>query len=283
MLTKICPKCNQPHQKDGAFCSRTCANSRGIRSTEFKVAVGNKLRKRVGPYCIVKLSLITGRYISSNNSSRIFWDTIGKESFINKVCKWFDITPGIFPDTEIQLQCLKDKIYNLYHIQGYSSSEIRDYLNIPLPDGHMPAFLKQLGITRRTNSESQIAHILKNGMYPNKSNRYKTGWFTDHQNRQHFYRSSYELNAYEYLTKRYINFDTESLRIKYVDSQKNTNRIAIPDIVIGRLIVEIKSDYTLDIANMRDKFDAYRKLGFRPILVLNGKFKWCTMWDSNPP
>ena len=275
MLTKICPKCNHPHQKDGTYCTRHCANSRGPRTEKFKISVANKLTKTVGPYCIIKLSPITGRFISSDSSNRTFWDTIGKESFIKKICNWFEIIQGVFPDTEIQLQSLRDKIYNLYHTQGYSSSEIRDYLNIPLPDGHMPAVLKQLGIARRNNSESQIAHILKNGMRPNKSNRYKTGWFIDHQDKQHFYRSSYELNAYEYLTKKCINFDTETLRIKYVDSQKN--------IIIGRLIVEIKSDYTLDIINMRDKFNAYRKLGFRPILILNGKVKWCTMWDSNPP
>ena len=33
---KTCPKCNNIHSKDGTFCSRSCANSRGPRSLEFK-------------------------------------------------------------------------------------------------------------------------------------------------------------------------------------------------------------------------------------------------------
>jgi DNA-directed RNA polymerase subunit RPC12/RpoP len=42
---KTCPKCNIVHNKTGTFCSRTCANSRGKRTEEFKEAVSRKLRK----------------------------------------------------------------------------------------------------------------------------------------------------------------------------------------------------------------------------------------------
>lgn len=43
---KICPKCNKEHQKTGIFCSRSCANSRGPRSEEFKQTVRLKLAGR---------------------------------------------------------------------------------------------------------------------------------------------------------------------------------------------------------------------------------------------
>lgn len=33
---KICPKCNEKHTKNGTFCSRSCANSRGKMSDETK-------------------------------------------------------------------------------------------------------------------------------------------------------------------------------------------------------------------------------------------------------
>jgi len=177
MLTKLCPKCNQPHQKLGIYCSRPCANSRGPRSEEFKSKVSKKLKKdkMVGPFCRIQYSDITGRIISSDNSNRSFWDTKGKGSFLKKVCKWFNIIPGVYPDTEVQLQALADQLYELYNIKGYSCSEIKDYLNIPLSDGHTPAFLKQMGITRRNNSDSRKAYIFKNGINQSKSNRYKTG------------------------------------------------------------------------------------------------------------
>jgi DNA-directed RNA polymerase subunit M/transcription elongation factor TFIIS len=40
---KICPKCNNPHEKSGVFCSRSCANSRGPRTEEFKIKVREKI------------------------------------------------------------------------------------------------------------------------------------------------------------------------------------------------------------------------------------------------
>jgi endogenous inhibitor of DNA gyrase (YacG/DUF329 family) len=40
---KICPKCNVIHEKSGIFCSRSCANSRGPRTEEFK----NKVREKI--------------------------------------------------------------------------------------------------------------------------------------------------------------------------------------------------------------------------------------------
>ena len=40
---KICPKCKNNHEKSGIFCSRTCANSRGPRTEEFKRKVSEKL------------------------------------------------------------------------------------------------------------------------------------------------------------------------------------------------------------------------------------------------
>lgn len=43
---KICPKCNVTHEKVGRFCSRSCANSRGIRSSETKKKISKKLSGR---------------------------------------------------------------------------------------------------------------------------------------------------------------------------------------------------------------------------------------------
>ena len=37
------------------------------------------------------------------------------------------------------------------------------------------------------------------------------------------------------------------------------------------MIVEIKSSYTLDLQNIKDKFKAYRKLGFETKLIVDKK------------
>lgn len=278
MITQICPKCQSIHQNKGKFCSRSCANSRGPRTSEFKIQVRKKLSYK--KTCKIKISPITGRILSRDNPEKSFWDSPSKGGFIIKVSGWFDIELGKYPDTEIQLNNLQRRLFELYHAQGLSSTEIKEYFNIPLPDGHMPAFLKQFGITRRTNSESLINYIAKYGINPKFVNsKYKTGWHTDWTGVDHFYRSGHELELYQILDKKKKYYQTEKLRIKYFDSQLKKYRLAIPDINIGNLIIEIKSDYTLDPINMNDKFMAYRKTGFRPMLILNKQ--WCPWRESN--
>jgi len=70
MSTKICPKCSTTHSKSGIFCSRTCANSRGPRTDEFKETVRNKARgKTVSDASTVKRILTRGqtvRYLCHN-------------------------------------------------------------------------------------------------------------------------------------------------------------------------------------------------------------------------
>lgn len=44
MLEKICPKCQTLHNLNGVYCSRSCANSRGPRTKEFKEQVSAKLK-----------------------------------------------------------------------------------------------------------------------------------------------------------------------------------------------------------------------------------------------
>lgn len=275
--TKICKKCQQAHTKNGDFCSRSCSNSRGPRTEDFKIKVKEKLLK--GEVCKIHYSEITGRVISKDNPVRSFWDSHSKGRFIKKISVWFSIPLGSFPETENQLEIIKTKLADLYHIQGFSSVEIKEYFDIPLPDGHMPAFLKQFGIPLRTNSESQTAYIFRNGINYSQT-KYKTGWHVDWRGISHFYRSSYELKFYEHLDSKKINYQTESMRIKYFDSKEQKIRVAIPDVIINnKLIVEIKSLYTLDSENMNDKFLAYKKHGFRPMLVLN--HKWCKWRESN--
>jgi hypothetical protein len=41
---KECPKCSIEHNKPGKFCSRSCANSRGPRTEDFKARVSAKLK-----------------------------------------------------------------------------------------------------------------------------------------------------------------------------------------------------------------------------------------------
>ena len=62
----------------------------------------------------------------------------------------------------------------------------------------------------------------------------------------------------------------ESIRIEYYDTLKNKKRIAIPDfyLIDTNTLVEIKSKFSYDPQNMLDKFNEYKKLGYKTKLIL---------------
>ena len=78
------------------------------------------------------------------------------------------------------------------------------------------------------------------------------------------YRSQNELDYAIELDNQKIDYEMEYLHIKYFDTIKNEFRCAIPDFYIPskNTIIEIKSKYTLNVQNMKDKFKAYREQGY---------------------
>ena len=108
-----------------------------------------------------------------------------------------------------------------------------------------------------------------NGNFKNCKHGLHTTW----DNNEVFLRSSYEFEYAEILGKQKIHYEVESLRIKYFDTLDNCVRIAIPDFYIPstNTIVEIKSEYTTNSINMRDKFKAYKEHGYNAKLILEHK------------
>ena len=133
---------------------------------------------------------------------------------------------------------------------------------------------KLLNIQTRNLSES-IQNAINQHKIINQSavKKYKIEWHTTWDNKKFFLRSSYETNYANELDKKQILYEVESLRIYYFDSQKHKKRIAIPDFYLPETntIVEIKSNYTLDEQNMKDKFKAYKDLGYNTKLICDYK------------
>jgi competence CoiA-like predicted nuclease len=75
------------------------------------------------------------------------------------------------------------------------------------------------------------------------------------------------------LDEQKINYEYETLRIKYYDTYLKVERTSIPDFYLpdSNTIVEIKSTYTLNVQNMKDRVKRYRELGYKFILMLNKK------------
>jgi hypothetical protein len=122
-----------------------------------------------------------------------------------------------------------------------------------------------LKIPKRNNSDS-VRNAVFNGRYklPSAQYPYKHGWHTTWDNKKVFYRSSYELDYAKELDKQQIEYEMEKLRILYWDSQRQIQRVAIPDFYLPKQnkIVEIKSPWTLDKQNMKDKEKAYKEHGY---------------------
>ena len=140
----------------------------------------------------------------------------------------------------------------------------------------MNVLKKTLGIPTRNQSDAT-----KNALYLGKTSlpeiNEETGvvkcnadYHETWEGKTVYLRSSYELDYANYLDENQISYSVEDLRIEYYDSRKNKMRIAVPDFYLSDTneIVEIKSDFTLDIQEMLDKFEAYKKLGYVPKLIL---------------
>ncbi len=133
--------------------------------------------------------------------------------------------------------------------------------------------LRAFDIPRRSVSKGLYLSIKSGKKVPPSNPKYKQGWHKTWNNKKVFYRSSYELDYCKILDEQKIDYTMEELRIEYWDSQRQKYRIAVPDFLVKRdnLIVEIKSSYTYEPQNMRDKVGAYRKAGYEFKLILEGE------------
>ena len=103
--------------------------------------------------------------------------------------------------------------------------------------------------------------------------RYVQQWHTTWNGKEVYLHSSYELDYAKELDEQQIDYEVEYFHIKYWDSQKQSYRCAIPDFYIPstNTIVEIKSSWTLDKQNMRDKMKAYQEFGYNTKLICDHK------------
>jgi hypothetical protein len=124
-----------------------------------------------------------------------------------------------------------------------------------------------LNINSRSVEEAFLQH--------EQGGRYIHGWHTAWNNKKVYLRSSYEFDFAKELDEKKIEYDVEKIRILYWDSQRFVFRTSIPDFYLPdtNTIVEIKSTYTFEEQNMKDRFKAYREHGYKCKLILDHKEK----------
>ena len=210
---------------------------------------------------------------SPNHKSQ--WCNINKSSTTRLLAATFNIKLGL-SDTLSNMNNSFNMLKQSYEIELLSGVEIHKKYEFKCSTSHILNILKTIGINRRTLSKATSLALLTGRSNPKSDAKYKSGIHYSWDSIEHYYRSSYELEFYKILDQKQWIYETETLRLQYFDSSENKTRICIPDIIIQnkKLIFEIKSDYTYDYQNMKDKFDSYKQHGYRPYLILEGKLYW---------
>lgn len=259
----ICENCKCEYTKlygSGRFCSKECSCAfSGKNSKGSKKPRKNYTKKQT--CCISCNSVIFNR---------------GKYC---KDCKDFSGYKILFNKLNINdsnLLVANNKAIDLlkkeYFDNEKSMTELKNIYNIQLNTLHF--FFKKNNLNLKTLSEAQSEAYLNGKQVPHHNLQYcKSGWHITWDNKKVYLRSSYEYDYARNLDKDKILYEVESKRIKYFDSVKNSTRIAIVDFYLPETntLVEIKSSYTLDIQNMKDRVTAFNKNGFDFKLILDKK------------
>ena len=169
---------------------------------------------------------------------------------------------------------VRNIIEKFYLLNGSNNDKLIETFNYYCGPSNFHKILKTLDIQTRNLSEGQIFSLESgNRIDMPQVNSYHDEYHKTWDNNIVYLRSSYETDYANILDDNKINYEVESLKIKYFDTQLNKERIAIPDFYIRdkNLIVEIKSNFTLDIQNMKDKVISYKNNGYDFKLILEHK------------
>lgn len=169
---------------------------------------------------------------------------------------------------------VRNIIEKFYLLNGSNNDKLIETFNYYGGPSNFHKILKTLDIQTRNLSEGQIFSLESgNRIDMPQVNLYHDEYHKTWDNNIVYLRSSYETDYANILDDNKIHYEVESLKIKYFDTQLNKERIAIPDFYIRdkNLIVEIKSNFTLDIQNMKDKVISYKNNGYDFKLILEHK------------
>lgn len=297
----ICENCGKEHNGtfgSGRFCSKECAKSFSTKQDnlkELKEAKCSKcgtslfINKRASSKtCLCesckehyhKLSDLRIYKICGNVYYKYqggCQNTFCKQTNIEQIktlIKYFGFNKEKLGTKEVEMEFnqIKENLKYLYEIKKLSLQEIGELYNYKFPNNLSKVF-NYLDIKKRSRKEISKIAVLNGRLLPCLSVKFKTSYHITWNNKEVYLRSSYELDYAKELDEQKIDYEVESLRIKYFDTQRNEYRCAIPDFYIPETntIVEIKSNWTLDIQNMKDKFKAYKELGYDCKLICEHK------------
>ena len=286
----ICENCGKEHNGtygSGRFCSTECAHaysSSKINKTATKIIKCIQCGKEYETNIYRNITKFKCNNCTRKGKNCKYFDINCDDCFFkkNNICKsknsitqkfntlnkYLDFIVSDYDTTVKEYLYLKEKLQNLIN-DGYSGIDIYKILFGGKKKGN--TVLDTLQIKCKSLSEA-VSNAYIQG-------KLKTEFFEKHykhlswNNKEFVFRSSYELDYAKELDELQINYDYESFIVHYFDSVKDTWRYAIPDFYLPdtNTIIEIKSSFTYNEQNMKDKVKYYKLNGYDFKLILNHK------------
>ena len=301
----ICENCGKEHDGSygsGRFCCKECARSFATKNKNNKELKEAKcidcgkiiyIKKNVSKKTC-RCSDCFKKHQIENNHTRVFTCSVCGRKYVkgdkcpndfchrhtirqlNTFVKYFGFDKAKLGtlNAENEFYRIKNEIYNLYIKNHLSSREICEIYNYPYVFNFSNKILKYLEIKPKTCSEATKENFEYNRMtIPYIKNQYHSEWHNTWDGKEVYLRSSFESDYANELDKQQIKYEVESLRIKYFNSEFQEYKCAIPDFYLPETntIVEIKSNWTLNIQEMKDKVKSYKELGYNFKLILEHK------------
>lgn len=278
---KLCLECKLalPYNKRyNIFCCSSCActynNKQRDKSVYLKISDKLKQKNKVDNQKKgIEKKVKKCKYCGSEKGKCLYPEICEKYRIFNSLIK-FGFNKDVIGTQKLYGEYIR--IRNLIkseYAKHISEKELSDKYNYNSGLANFHKLLKSLNIEIRDQKTAlRESYIMGISSLPEKT-QYKTEWHTTWDNKEVFLRSSYEIDYANLLDEKRILYDVERLRIKYYDTQLKCYRCAIPDFYLETTneIVEIKSLWTLDIQNMKDKYKAYIENGYKPKLILEHK------------
>jgi len=296
----ICENCGLEHNRSygsGRFCSEKCAKSYSTKNESKKLKEANciicgrkiHINKRASTKTCkcekcqklhhkpsdLKICKICGKkYYKQDGCSNQFCKNHNLNGF-KLLIQYFGFDESKLGTIEVENEFLRIKnlIHNLYWKDNLSSKDIAEKFNFKSKHSLIQTVFKFLDIPSRNFKQSTSNAYYTRKMCSILKNQYKSEWHTTWNGKEVYLRSSFESDYAKELDANEIDYDVEYLRIKYFNTNKNEYRCAIPDFYLPETntIVEIKSNWTLNIQEMKDKKKAYLEQGYNFKLILDHK------------
>ena len=287
----ICENCGKEHDGSygsGRFCSKECARAFSSKNTTGQLKEAKCIDCGKIIYIGKRASDKKCRCEECNkNHPKLICKICGREynkyegGCQNEFCKkhnllqfktlikyfGFDKNKLGTLEVENEFRRIRNLLYDLYWNKELTGEEISKMFNYKNSHNIIQSIFNYLNIKTRNFSEATTNALLKGRM------NNKEGWHITWNNKEVYLRSSFELDYANELDNKQINYEVEFFHIKYLDTQNNKFRCAIPDFYLPdtNTIVEIKSSWTLDKQNMIDKMKAYKDLGYNFKLICDHK------------